>query len=234
MRECMCAYRASGQNSGCSSLRPWRRKIVMSKEFTSEYGGAPRVMSSQSNTPNDHCVRMKQKTMGYEQSTYQNNWHLCELWPTPTCHQLLEADTKWIRCAKQREAKKNAKPINPFKGRVESVFTEMFGEKNSAENADVQFYLKVGSLDNRTWVMVHLEPDMCAHAWISEVKYKLMNCNIFSQTVIQRQQYLFKYCLHHYWNWLNSTALLCWKQSEGTVGTHELSTFTEKRHKNCH
>lgn len=33
---CVCTYSASGQNSGCNSLRPCRRKIVMSKEFTSE------------------------------------------------------------------------------------------------------------------------------------------------------------------------------------------------------
>lgn len=51
---CVCTYRASGQNSGCSSLLPCRRNTVMSKEFTSEYGGAPRVISSHSNTPNDH------------------------------------------------------------------------------------------------------------------------------------------------------------------------------------
>ena len=29
----------------------------MSKELTSEYGGAPRVISSHSNTPKDHCRR---------------------------------------------------------------------------------------------------------------------------------------------------------------------------------
>lgn len=51
---CVHTYRASGQNSGCSSLLPCKRNTVMSKEFTSEYGGAPRVISSHSNTPNDH------------------------------------------------------------------------------------------------------------------------------------------------------------------------------------
>lgn len=53
-RVCVYTHRASGQNSGCSSLLPCRRNTVMSKEFTSEYGGAPRVISSHSNTPNDH------------------------------------------------------------------------------------------------------------------------------------------------------------------------------------
>lgn len=53
--ESVHTHRLSGQNSGCSSLLPCSRNTVMSKEFTSEYGGAPRVISSHSNTPKDHC-----------------------------------------------------------------------------------------------------------------------------------------------------------------------------------
>lgn len=63
--ETVHTHRLSGQNSGCSSLLPCSRNTVMSKEFTSEYGGAPRVISSHSNTPKDHCRGRGVKLFSY-------------------------------------------------------------------------------------------------------------------------------------------------------------------------
>lgn len=83
---CVCTtHRASGQNSGCSSRLPCSRNTVMSKELTSEYGGAPRVISSHSNTPNDHWNiehQLDQLHIRSHHSTSQaaSEMALCSLW----------------------------------------------------------------------------------------------------------------------------------------------------------
>lgn len=99
----VCSYSASGQNSGCNSLRPCRRNTVMSKEFTSEYGGAPRVISSQSKTPNDHCVKIKFTEMSCKHLSKQNSNTI-----------------SWWRPTKKDKGRKAV--VNPYKGTVKAVF----------------------------------------------------------------------------------------------------------------